>query len=161
MNNKGFTLVEVITVVAIIALLGVITVPSILNTLDTGRNTSDKVLYNNIKTSLQTMYEEIDYTNSEIYNYDTNGKTSTKITITSNTINTNIQTLVSNGFLTGIKNNDTTSNKNLKIVLNSKNEDLGKCSISITKHKDGNKIYYEITSNSSYDYCPKTEDFGG
>ena len=165
MNNKGFTLIEVIAVVAIIAILGIVATPSVLNTLDIGKKTSDQILYSNIKVALQTIYEEIYYSNHTFYEYNENGESGNDVVIESNKIETNIQTLVSNGLLTGINNkNSTSSNKNYKILLDSNNNDLGKCRVIITKEIVGNsKVSYTVTANEDNNeiYCPKTADFEG
>ena len=160
MDNKGFTLVEVLAVVVILGLIGVITVPNVLNTLDSGKRTSDKVLYENIKTAAQSMYEEIYYGGAKIYSYTTSSATAgSEVSIGGDSISTNIQTLVGNGFLTGVNNSGGT-NANSKIVLNSKSEDLGMCEIKIAKITSGNKICYKV-EGSDVDSCPTTDDFGG
>ena len=41
LNNKGFTLVEVLTVMVLITILGVIAVPNVLDTIN---NSKDKTL---------------------------------------------------------------------------------------------------------------------
>ena len=126
MNNKGFTLVEVLAVVAILALIGTLTAPSVLKSLDLGKKTSDDVLINNIRVALQTMYEEGYYGNTEFYQYNLSGVTATKFGVTDSTdsITVNLQTLVGNGFLTGVNNEISascsgTTNCNKKVILNS------------------------------------------
>lgn len=160
MNNKGFTLVEVLAVVAIIAILGIVAVPNILSTLNTSKSANDKVLYENIKTALQTMYEEVYYVGGSFFKYDINGNTNGDVVINDNTIVVNIQTLVNNGFLSGINNEDRLGNKNLKIVRNANGDDIGDCEVSIKKVNVGNKVSYEVIGSDS-GFCPKTEDFGG
>lgn len=160
-NNKGFTLVEVVVVVAVIALVGILVMPSILNSLNTGKKSSDKVLYGDIKEAMQVMYEERAYTSGNIFYYDNNGKDETKkIEISGNSISTNIQTLISNGYLTGVNNEDLSVNTNKRIVVNSSGDDLGNCNVKITKTIDGSKVCYKIEGSSS-GVCPTTEDFGG
>ena len=181
MNNKGFTLVEVIAVVAIIALLGTLTAPSILNSLETGRDSSDRILYGDIKEAMQVMYEDIYYMDSKICEYDNNGKNIkvengvekcgkyveiVETNIEEYHIKTTIQTLISNGYLTGVNNEDLTINKNRRIVVDSGNIDLWMCPVVITRKKQGNKIYYEVSglddeNNENYCICPTTNEFRG
>ena len=161
LNNKGFTLVEVLAVVAIIAILGLIAIPSVISTINTGKNTSYKIMISNIITGSQSLYEEIEYNGITLYEYDTDGVTSTILTINPSTpsISTNLQTLVSNGFLTGT-NNDCTAisciNRNKKILIDPKTkEDIGDCGIIITKTIDGNGIVkYVITKQDTKAKCP-------
>ena len=167
MNNKGFTLVEVLAVVAILALIGTLTAPSVLKSLDLGKKTSDDVLINNIRVALQTMYEEGYYGNTEFYQYNLSGVTATKFGVTDSTdsITVNLQTLVGNGFLTGVNNEISascsgTTNCNKKVILNSEGEDLGMCSFKLTKFS-GNKVCYKIEKVSGDSICPTTDDFGG
>lgn len=49
LDNKGFTLVEVIAVVAIITILSVVVVPSVLNSINNGKQKSYEVLVGDIK----------------------------------------------------------------------------------------------------------------
>lgn len=161
MDNKGFTLVEVLAVIAIIAIIGIIATPSVLSTLNVSKESSDKILYDNISGALQTMFEEIYYSGSDIYEYDSSGNTGSKVEVVGDSIKTNIQTLVGNGFLSGINNEDESgSNTNSKIVLNSKKEDIGTCVVKITRKTDGNKVCYKI-DGSDVLKCPTTDDLGG
>lgn len=165
MNNKGFTLVEVLAVVMIIALVGTITMPSILTMLNSGKDSSYAILIDNIKTAASEMYQEKDYLNNNIYVFDNNGRTEGLVTITSNSMTVNLQTLAGNGYLMGTSNNNLEVNKNKKIIINPKtNEDLGACEIKITKIKiaSGDKTCYKLESVSGNDsICPTTLDFGG
>lgn len=175
MNNKGFTLVEVLAVVAIIAILGLIAIPNVLKSIDIGKKASDEVLYNNIKVALQSMYEEIEYSgNTTIFEYNFNGKIvpDTNVSIVevkdpvTNEIDytciiTNIQTLVSNGFLSGINNEKYTANSNSKVVVNSEGEDIGNCVVEIQKKVNltSLKVNYSF-KGSSVNACPTDEDLG-
>lgn len=161
LSNKGFTLVELLAVIAIIAILGFVAVPSVINTINTGKESSYQMLVENIYIAGKSIYEEIEYADSELYVYKLNGATSTKVKIIDNCITINLQTLVSNGFLSGINNSDLEgNNKNPKIVLNPKNNnDIGECSITIQKIKNGNKVNYSITNNSSSLDCPTDEEY--
>lgn len=162
MDNRGFTLVELLAVVCIVALVGTIAVPNILKSLDIGKDSSDRVLYGNIRTALQTMYEEIRYNEAEVYSYTTSSATAgSNISIAvGDSITTNVQTLVGNGFLTGINNEDKSVNKNYKIVLNSEGKDIGVCEVKVTRKKDGNKYSYEFIGSTTPG-CPTTDDLKG
>lgn len=176
LNNQGFTLIEVLAVIVIIAVLGLISVPSVLNTINTGKDTSYQIMVKDIKIASQQLFDELEYANSNLYHYDTNGNTSTKIQIETTSdgsedgiikkkITTTLQSLVSNGTLTGTNNEDSSSgNKNTKIILNPKNSnDIGICSITITKTTDKNDHYktsYQITNNSTSNVdCPTTDEY--
>lgn len=161
-NNKGFTLIEVLAVVVIIAIIGLIALPSIISTINTGKNASYDITVKNITTASIGLHEEISYTATELYHYDNNGKTETKISVTNNKIETNLQTLVSNGFLTGINNpNRNINNNNYKIITNPKtNEDIGECKIIIIKTVDSNfNTSYKIEDNSNISKCPTTTEY--
>lgn len=167
MNNRGFTLIEVLAVIVILSLVGMIAVPSVLNTLNNSKVATDKVLYDNIGTGLKTMYEEIYFNSSLIYSYDNDGKTDNKVSIVNNQISTNIQTLVSNGFLSGANNSkkcidedSICENKNTKIVLNSNGDDIGNCEVRIEKTKTNTSTIYKFFG-SDKNNCPTDSDLEG
>lgn len=148
-NNKGFTLIEVLAVVVIIALLGLIAIPSVISTINKEKQTSYTILINSIITGSQLLYEEIDYNKTTINQF---GNLSGIVTIKNNTIETNLQTLASNGFLT-VQN----SNTNTKNIINPiTKKEIGNCKITITKTKNSNNIVkYEVKSTSSSNSdCP-------
>ena len=60
LNNKGFTLIEVLAVIAIIAVLGLIAVPNVLSSISTSKESSYKVIVGNIKTASVTLFEEVE-----------------------------------------------------------------------------------------------------
>ncbi len=158
LNNKGFTLLEVLAVIVIIAIVGGIAVPNVLNIISNSDKASYNIMVSDIKTAATTLYDEIDNNPSnKLYQYDNNGKTASEITIENNTITINLQTLVSNGFISGTRPSDTNRNKNPKGLKNPKtNIDIGNCSITITKNVDSNyKVTYTITNNSTSNQdCP-------
>lgn len=160
-NNKGFTLVEILAVVVIIGLLGVITVPRVMTALNTGTETSYNVLVSDIVTAGKQLYEEIEFNKSELYRYYVpSGKSNTdKVVISSNRITVNLQTLVSNGFLTGLNNKNNSGNVNKKIILNPKTKsDIGACQIIIIKNLDSNyKVTYTF-EGSTEEGCPTTDE---
>ena len=157
LDNKGFTLVEVLAVVVIIAVIGMIAIPGVMSSINTGKDASYKIMVNNIVTASKSLYEEIEYNNSILYKYDDNGKTSDEVSILDDSIIVNLQTLVSNGFLSGSnKENDT----NNKVLINPKTkEDIGLCEIKITKKNFSNKVTYEISSKNNLEGCPSDDDY--
>ena len=161
LNNKGFTLVEVIVAVALIVILSSIAIPNIISVLRNEEDTSYNIMIENIKTGAINMYEEISSnsllgdTSNKLYKYNNSGvRTNTEIKITSNTITVNLQTLVSNGFVSGV-NSD--GKKIIQEPINKKN--IGKCKITIKKNVSSqNKVTYSFTGDTVTG-CPKTEDY--
>lgn len=173
-NNKGFTLMEVLAVIVIITIIGLIAVPSVLSIINTGKNSSYDILVKDITIAAIGLHEEVSFTETNIYKYIDLGKdSSNNVSISESedilkkekyyNINVNLQTLVSNGFLTGTNNPDKTgSNKNEKKITNPKNgKDMGNCEITIIKivNTDTFETSYEIISNSGDDFCPTAEEY--
>lgn len=163
-NNKGFTLVEVLAVIVIIAIIGMIAVPNVINSINTGKKASYDILVEDITIAGKQLFEEVTFVGSvPNYDDDIDGKPNGEVTIVNDSITVTLQTLVSNGFLTGINNpNKDGENKNAKIITNPKNnEDIGKCKITITKTVDNNyNTSYEIKNNStSNNNCPTDTEY--
>lgn len=162
LNNKGFTLIEVLAVIAIIAILGLIAVPGVLNSINNSKKSSYNIMISNIKTASQSLYEEVNYMNGKVYNYDNSGtKTATPLKITDSSITVNLQTLVSNGYLKG-----TTSEKEGEKILILTNpvdgKNIGSCQIEIKKETNitTGKVNYKIESKSTTNSsCPKTNEY--
>lgn len=183
LNNKGFTLIEVLAVIAIIAILGIIAVPSVIKTINNGKDASYNILVDDIKIAGQQLIEELEYADSTLCHYDNNGTKDNcpnnndngKIIITkeNNSGNTrqivevNLQTLVSNGFLTGTNRDEAdsdSSNKNSKIIFSPKNnEDIGSCTIKIIKEVKTTENYKTTYSfenlSEENNNCPTTEEY--
>ena len=53
LNNKGFTLIEVLVVIAMIALIAGIAIPNVLSSINTSKSVSEKAMIENIKTASQ------------------------------------------------------------------------------------------------------------
>ena len=161
LDNKGFTLIEILAVVVIIGIIGLIAVPSVLSTLNIGKNSSYDILVKDITVASIQLHEEVSFVGTSIYQYNNDGNTRNIISA-SDEITTNLQTLVSNGFLTGINNPDKEgTNKNLKIITNPKNgKDIGSCVITITKTVEDNyNTSYTITGDSSDAFCPTSDEY--
>ena len=161
-DNKGFTLVEVLAVVVIIGILGGLTAKGVLSSINTGKEASYKLMINSIVTASQTLYEELENGGSNIFSYEYDGKKITKggkVTINdANTISTNLQTLVSNGFLSGssgFTDEDESGNKYLIDPKSKKN--IGSCKITITKSNAKSNDIYLVNSvdDDDDDICPK------
>lgn len=160
LNNKGFTLVEVLAVIVILGLIGSIALTSGISSINTGKNASYKIIISDIVTASQTLYEEVEFEksfgeNKTIKQYTEEG-VGENIDINDNKIYTNLQTLVSNGYLTGSENSCKTeecSNKNKRIITEPINKnDIGTCKIIIEKDDDGNYTVTKDTGNQ--DFCP-------
>jgi len=169
LNNKGFTLVELISAVVIISLLTIIISSNVLNSLKNSKEKSYEIVVENIITASKGLFEEV-YSNellgvsdtSILYKYDKDGnKTTNEINISNEqSIIINLQTLVSNGFLTGSTN--TTGSGAKKIIVNPKNQkNMGECKLKITKiiNPINGKVTYTIESKTTKDFCPTTDDY--
>lgn len=166
-NNKGFTLIEVLAVIVIIAIIGGIAIPNIMSTINTGKSSSEKAMIANIKTASEQLYEEVENqgllgetdNTDKLYDYDKNGtRSNTPITISDNdkSITIHLQTLVTNGFLS-----ETGENNETKKLLNPRTrENIGDCMIIITKTvNDTNyKTTYEVKKADSNSICPANYD---
>ena len=158
-DNKGFTLVEVLAVVVIIGVLGGLTARGVLSSINTGKEASYKLMINSIVTASQTLYEELEYGGSNIWEYscdDNNINKQQQVTINNNIINTNLQTLVSNGFLSGSSGFTDEDEAGNKYLIDPKSkENIGNCEITITKEtSDDNKIIYKVEKKDTVDNCP-------
>lgn len=160
LNNKGFTLIEVLAIIIIISVIGLIAVPNVINTINTGKKSAYDILVKDITIAGKQLYEEIDYINPVpgLNYYDALGEPipGKKIKIgedihgndIGSSIKINLQTLVSNGLLSGNDNKKITNPKN--------GEDIGLCEVIITKISDNNtNISYKF-ENASTDNtnCP-------
>ena len=145
-NNKGFTLVELIAIIVIIAIIAAITTPRVIESFNQGKESSYDIMINNIVTSSKAYYEECQF-----------GGLTHNGTSCSNegTINLTLNDLVNTGFLTGT--NETAEDGTVTKVIKDLNiqEDIGSCSISITKAKEGQKYVYIVNSTTSDEKCPK------
>lgn len=138
LNNKGFTLIEILAAIIILSVVSGIAVIGVMSSINKGKDASYNIMINNIIVASNTLYEEISNSylignDRFLYKYDSNGKTSDKIVITDGKININLQTLVSNGFLDGSNNDSYDDNVNKKVLINPKTGlDIGSCLIEIT-----------------------------
>ncbi len=160
MNKKGFTLIELLAVIVIIALIGVLIAPNVINTLESGKESSYKILINNIVTAAKTYYEECEY--GDLSDNTKYGEYACQIN--NNNIDTTLGALANTGILSVKDTND-----NQKVVKDPRNNNnLTTCPITITKTKteetDENgitslQITYTVepaksTTTSSENNCP-------
>ena len=202
LNNRGFTLVEVLAVIIILAIIASIAIPNVLSTINSSKDRSYDIMIKNIITASKALFEEVEYggelhkytiDDTQIDNEDETSETSEtissstiteeeliieedptsiKITTDSNnngsnnieskSIKINLQTLVSNGFLSGTCYNNEEENCK-KVIINPKTgNDIGNCNIIIKKQKqqDSGKVTYSVSAEESeLEDCPETEDY--
>jgi len=147
MNRKGFTLIELLAVIIVIALIATIVTPSVIEYVNSAKNTSYNLLIKSIVSASKTYYEECEYGDLS----DRSKYRSYACKINGSTITTTLGALANTGMLS--VNNVDPNDKNKKIVINPKdNTDISSCNITITKTVDTNyKVTYNITStNCSY-----------
>ena len=147
MNRKGFTLIELLAVIIVIALIATIVTPSVIEYVNSAKNTSYNLLIQNTISASKTYYEECEY--GDLSDSSKYGSYACKIN--GSTITTTLVAQANTGMLS--VNNVDPNDKNKKIVINPKdNTDISSCNITITKTVDTNyKVTYNITStNCSY-----------
>ena len=144
MNRKGFTLIELLAVIIVIALIAIIVTPSVIEYVNSAKNTSYNLLIQNTISASKTYYEECEYGDLS----DSSKYGSYACQIKEDTIITTLGALANTGMLSV---NDVDSD-NKKIVINPKdNTDISSCNIKITKTVDTN---YKVTYNISSKNCP-------
>ena len=147
LNNKGFTLIEVLAILVIISVLLGIAIPSVISSINNSKKASYKILVSNIVTGSIQLYEEVLYGNSEISGYSIN-ENGTEITTT-------LQDLVNNGYLRGSNLKEEVT----KVIINPvTNKNIGSCEIIIKRDNSNNKVTYTVNSNGGVD-CPTDEDY--
>lgn len=142
MNRKGFTLIELLAVIIVIALIATIVTPSVIEYVNSAKNTSYNLLIQNTISASKAYYEECEY--GDLSDSSKYGSYACKIN--GSTITTTLGALANTGMLSV---NDVDSNGK-KIVINPKdNTDISSCNIKITKTVDTNyKVTYNISSNN-------------
>ena len=134
MNNKGFTLVELLATILVLALVMSIGTFSVLAILKNAKEKNYNLLLNNIKDASELYYQECKYANS-----NNSG-------ITCNLTKTKLGDLVKYGYLKG--NSKKNNEYNLVNPLNDK--DISQCKIRI-KYNNGSLT---ITSFTVGGGCP-------
>ena len=142
MNRKGFTLIELLAVIIVIALIATIVTPSVIEYVNSAKNTSYNLLIQNTISASKTYYEECEY--GDLSDSSKYGSYACKIN--GDTIETTLGALANTGMLSV---NDIDSD-NKKIVINPKdNTDISSCNVTIFKTVYTNyKVTYNISSNN-------------
>lgn len=142
MNRKGFTLIELLAVIIVIALIATIVTPSVIEYVNSAKNTSYNLLIQNTISASKTYYEECEYGDLS----DSSKYRSYACKINGDTIETTLGALANTGMLSV---NDIDSD-NKKIVINPKdNTDISSCNVTIVKTVYTNyKVTYNISSNN-------------
>lgn len=134
MNNKGFTLVEMLMVILLLTIITIVVISFAFKAQKTAKEQTTEILKKNIEEASKVLYTE--------YMYGDKTKL-TSITDTNGTITVTLQQLINLGFLQ-ITNDDCEGNNCIK---NPKtNEDISNCTVTVTQDNDSN---YQITLNSS------------
>ena len=134
MGNKGFTLVELLVVIALLGVLSTITIAGIIEVLNGSKNGEYKILEDNIKTAGKMYYEDCSYGTLK-------GTTGLECTG-----DISISYLVSYGFLTATEDGNIINPKTNKII--------NDCTINIEKAKDTVDVTITIKEND-FSTCEK------
>ena len=156
MNNKGFTLVEVLAVVVIIGIIGGIAIPAVLTTMNNGKQASYEIMVKDILIASETLYQEVEYSGN------LKDKDNKNIQITGNEIQTDLATLISNGFLNGSYMEEENADSEKKIINPKSKEDISECKIKINKSINSNSgavNYTVISVDNTIPSCPTTADY--
>lgn len=145
MNRKGFTLIELLAVIIVIALIATIVTPSVIEYVNSAKNTSYNLLIQNTISASKTYYEECEYGDLS----DRSKYKSYACQINENTITTTLGALANTGMLSV---NDVDSD-NKKIVINPKdNTDISSCDVIIKKKVEISKESKETVTNYKVTY---------
>lgn len=154
MNRKGFTLIELLAVIIVIALIATIVTPSVIEYVNSAKNTSYNLLIQNTISASKTYYEECEY--GDLSDSSKYGSYACKIN--GSTITTTLGALANTGMLSV---NDVDSD-NKKIVINPKdNTDISSCDViikkdypvEISKESKETVTNYKVTYNISSKNC--------
>lgn len=160
MNNKGFTLVELLAIILLLALITSVSASAVVGFINTSKEKSHTVLIKNIKIGAEELFKEcenrkiissslpeslcekliLEIDEDDIYN----GLIPEKYFIT------DIKSLINFGFL---KSNDIDENNN-KIIKNPKtDENMNDCKVKIIKFNNENSVWYEVINESAETKC--------
>ena len=114
MNNKGFTLVELLVTLVLLGIIATISITGVVSVMNNSKNSEYKVLLKNIDTGAKMFYEDCEYGSLSGKDICKNNKTDDG----SNTIYTiKVSDLTQYGFLTGNSSGEVINpkdNKNIK-----------------------------------------------
>jgi len=142
MNNKGFTLIELIASILLLGVIMSVTAGTVVNLMESSKQKSYDLLIENIKIGAQGYFEECE-------NQDPNDKTINSCPPIENNedytleyFTVSLEELLNYGFL-----KSSSKRENVKIVENPKtNENINPCQIKITKeiNKSNYTVSYEF-----------------
>lgn len=141
-------------------LIAVLVMPSIVDSLNKSKETSYKVLINNIKTAAETYYEECEY--GDLSDQKKYGTDACEIKKDSTTNKPYIETTIGALASTGILKVSSDKEDNLTILdPRDNNNTLNDCQIQIIKNVASNfKVTYQINGDDQQYGCPTDGDFG-
>lgn len=135
MNNKGFTLVELLVTLLLLGIIATISITGVISVMNNSKNSEYKVLIKNIETGAKMFYEDCEYGTLKDRKDSNGAKVCKKNIITDPTNNDpsytiELSVLTKYGFLTGNSNGQVTNPKE-------NNKDISTCKITITYNGDG------------------------
>lgn len=154
MNNKGFTLIELMATIMLLSIIMVIGTISVVNILNLSKEKSYTTLVANVKVAAKSFYEECE--NSGIIPTEIDSK---YCNIADNKLTISFKTLLDYGFLKSSSKDD---ENNKKLENPKDNSSLNDCGILITKQIDSNggvTYIYEKDLDGDGLSCPTTDDY--
>ena len=142
MNNKGFTLIELMVTIILLSIVMVVAATSVIHYIEVSEEKSNKILIENIKISAENYYNECD--SSSII-----GNTTIPCVIKNNNeLTLSVENLVDYGFLKVKYINGTKLNF----------EDIKCCELKIKKNVTNGKVeskYENINNTCGSTTCPE------
>lgn len=148
-NNKGFTLVELIATIVILAIIVSIGAFSITSIIKSSKEKDYQLLVKNILDASELYYQECKYSGTGVITCDSYDDGSYDITLND---------LVINGFLKGnasIKDSEGNDLNDLGLTNPKDDIDISGCNISIT-YGNGEVLVSAVNPTGS---CPTTNDY--
>jgi prepilin-type N-terminal cleavage/methylation domain-containing protein len=147
-NNKGFTLVELIATIVILAIVMGIGATSIISILNKTREKDYKLLIDNVRSAVELCYQECLYGNTNLSCPD--------LDIRDSYYHITLGDLVKNGYLKG-NNTDKGESNNIKddkfTIVNPKdNQNISSCKIKYVYNTETKKII--IVADNPTGSCP-------
>lgn len=138
MNNKGFTLVELLVTLLLLGIIATISITGVISVMTNSKNSEYKVLIKNIETGAKMFYEDCEY-GTLVGNSVCNKTEDTEDTDNTYIYTIELSVLTKYGFLTG--------NSSGQVINPKDNKNISGCEITI-KYK--NKDYF-FTYNGKYE----------
>lgn len=150
MNNKGFTLIELIAAIVLLALVAGITTYSVTNIIRKNREENYNLLIKNINSAAETYYQECTYSKEVILDMMNDDENAFYAFCD---YNVSLGELVTYGYLQGNTKIENGNNKDkYKIVNPLDNSDISNCEITVSL--DNGKVKVTIPKNSN---CPSSD----